>query len=213
MHPFSRSLAALLLGLVSTGCVAASALLYKTTGDPKIPAEYKLKKVPTLVLMENFENPDLFEVQSERVSRDVVYQLTDQKVCPVVPLSKLADLRAKEGNAFRQMNIPAIGRAVGAKQVVYINLTEFSADPALGSEIMRGKVAALVKVVDADTGQTAWPQDTSAGRQIRFETPDVHDSNGNIDVQEKLYQTLADKIARLFYDASTDQVDGSEPKL
>ena len=213
MRGFMRTIPLLLLGLVATGCVAASALLYKTTGVPKIPAQYALKKVPTLVLVENFENPDLYSVQSERVARDVTYQLSENKVCPTVPPQRVADLISSSGPAYRKMDIPAVARAVGARQVVYVNLVEFSADPPLASEMMRGKVTALVKVVDVATGHTVWPQDTSAGRQIKFETPDVHDANSNADVQEKLYQRLSDKISKLFYEYTTDQVDGSEPEL
>src|SRR5258708_30976032 len=108
MRGFMRTVPLLLVGLVMTGCVAASALLYKTTGVPKIPAQYTLHKVPTLVLVENFENPDLYAVQSERVARDVTYELSENKVCPTVPPQKLADLISTNAPAFRKIDIPTI---------------------------------------------------------------------------------------------------------
>jgi hypothetical protein len=198
------------LGGVMAGCIAAGAIAYKLTPPPAMPAEYKPTKQTTLVLVENYQNPDLFEVESERLERDIGYAFTEQKLFPVVPLQKLLELKASSSEAFSKMDIPSVARSLGAKQVVYVELQQFSVDLPLASETMRGSARAVVKVVDAETGRTLWPRDSSVGHELKYQTT-VTSEGSRAAVQEKLYQHLSDQVAKLFYDSTMDRVNGDEP--
>lgn len=202
----------LMVGGAAGGCVAG-ALAYKFSPPPTVPAEYKPDKQPTLVFVENYQNPDLVAVQADRLSREVSRELSDHKAVPIVAPEKLIDLKNAKAASFHAMNVPAVGQALGARQVIYVDLVQFSVDPQPGSEMMKGKADARVKVVDAQTGRTLWPRDISGGRQIKLETPFVRIAGGDSpdSLQEEMYHTLGDKIAKLFYDWQSDQVDGSEP--
>ena len=202
----------LALGWVAGGCAAGGALLYKLSPPPTVPAEYKPAKEPTLVLAENFQNPDLVQVQADRLAREISQELLDHKVVPVVAPEKLADLRGAKGESFHSMNLPAVGEAVGARQVIYVDLSQFTVDQQPGSNMNKGKATAMVKLVEVPSGHTLWPRDTSAGREVKVETPFVRPGEGSPDsIQEEMFHTMADKIAKLFYDWQSDQVDGSEP--
>jgi hypothetical protein len=210
---FVRTIVLGLLGATVSGCVAGAALAYKLSGTPTDPAQYVMKKQPTVVLVENYHNPTSTALHADRLDRQITVELDRNKVVPVVPAEKLIDLRDSRGDGFTSMNIPAIAKAVGAKQVVYVNLQRFGSDPPGGGPMLRGIAEAAVRVVDADTGKTLWPPDSSAGKSVRLETPYVQLTDGadEASVQEQMYVALGDKIARLFYAAEVDKVDGSEP--
>lgn len=203
----------LIVGCLAGGCSAGGALAYKFSPPPTIPAEYKPAKKPTLVFVENFQNPDLVQVQADRLQREISAELADHKVVPVVAAEKLMDLRSSRPQDFASMNICAVASALGAGQVIYVNLARFSVDPQPGSEMLKGNTEAMVKIVDVTSGRTLWPRETSVGRQVKVETPYLRVENGVTPdaAQEEMFRTLADKIAKLFYDWQSDDVDGSEP--
>lgn len=212
MRQILIALACLSIGGSLAGCTAAGALAYKASGPPKIPAKYKPAQLPTLVLVENYENPDLYEVQSGRIERDISGALAENKVAPLISTAKLMDLKTAQGAAFHKMDIPAIAKSLGARQVIYVNLVQFSVEPPIGSPMMRGTAEALVKVIEVPSGHTVWPPDSSIGHDVKLRTPAIADDTSATGVEEQVYHKLGDKIAALFYDSSSDEVDGSEPQ-
>jgi hypothetical protein len=204
-----------LLACAASGCVALAAVASKVQPPPKMDAEYKPAKKPTLVFVENFENPDLYEVESNRIARDISYEFTENKSFPVVPPQKLIDLRGDRSADFSKMKIPEVARAVGADQVIYVNLRRFTADPPTGSETVQGRAEAVVKFVDAKSGQTLWPRDSFDGRVIAIKTPALSAEGTTRDaVQEQLYQGLSEEISHLFYDwVNEKQGDDGPPSI
>src|SRR2546426_898908 len=81
-----------------------------------------------------------------------------------VPLKSpddLYQLRAADPIKFRKMTIPSVGKAVGAKQVLYVNLTQSRVDLTPGTEMLKGRIGVLVRVVDVTSGVTRWPSGAS----------------------------------------------------
>jgi len=212
MYQMLRVLGGMLVGASVAGCVVAGVVASKLSPPPTTPAAYKPAQQPTLVMVENYQNPDLVEVHAERLNRDISNEFTEHKVAPVVPPQQLMELKASKGEAFARMDIPAVAKSLGARQVIYVDLVKFSVGPPSGSDMVKGEAEALVKVVD-ENGQTLWPRESSAGRQVKVETPYLRTDTGvdEAGVREQIYQKLADHVARLFYDAPSDEVDGSEP--
>ena len=201
-----------LLGGMVSGCVAVAAIASKAAPAPTIPAEYKPEKELTLVLVESYENPDLYEVESERIARDLTDAFAEKKAFPVVPQQKLMELKASKGSEFRQMSVPGIAKALGAKQVIYVDLMKFTADPPIGSETMRGEARATVKLVDADTGHTLWPRDSSVGREVSYKTPALSEEGTSRNaVQQQVYQHMGEQIEHLFHDWVDETQQGNPP--
>jgi hypothetical protein len=205
---------AAVLGALVSGCGGLSAVAYKVVGDPKTPAEYKpAADKATLVLVENFKNPDQYRVESTLLERDIAAKLRENKAAKVVPGEKLEDLRSADGAGYRKMKVNEVGKAVGAKQVIYVNLSKFSTESAIGSTEMAGKAEALVRVIDVESGRVLWPSDNSAGREVKYETKheEAVDFSDHGAVQEQISQSLGERIARLFY-AAAEAENGVGPK-
>lgn len=213
MKTLLNLLCAALIASAMSGCVAIAAIGSKMAPAPTTPAEYKPDKKPTLILVESYQNPDLYEVESERIARDVAYAFTEHKAFPVVPTMKATELRSSDRAAFAKMDQSGVARAVGAKQVIYVNLLRFTADPPIGGETVRGEAEATVKLVDADTGRTLWPRDSSVGRQVTYKTPALSaEGTTRNAVQEQLYQHMSEQIAHLFMDWVDEDQAGNPPE-
>lgn len=203
------------IGILMTslaGCAAVGAIAYVATPPPHDPAEYKLDKTPTVVLAENFQNPSEFEVYAERLERLITDQLTESKAGKLIEAEKVDELKNGDKQSFQKMNIPGVGRALGAGRVIYIDLVQFSINLPIGGQTLAGRAEAHVKVVEVATGKTLWPLDSSTGRMIKAETKYEQDANGNTPagIEDQLSQKLSDQIARLFYDSPTERIDGAD---
>lgn len=208
---FNLVCTALLAGSVS-GCAAVGAIAAKTAPPPTVDAEYKPAKKPTLVFVESFENPDLYEVESERIARDIGYEFTEHKTFPVVSPEKVIELKSARGSAFSKMDVPSIAKAVGADQVIYVNLLKFTAEPPTGSETVQGESEATVKLVDAHTGEILFPRDSSMGRDVSYKTPALSEEGTTRDaVQQQLYKHLSEDVSHLFYDWMDEQQGDNGP--
>lgn len=100
------------------------------------------------------------------------------------------------------MSMAAIGREVGAHQILYVQLHRSDVTPMSGGDSLTGQTAASVKVVDVATGDTLWPSDTAAetGYPVAAATQLGTDRGTNVqDVRQQLYVQLSHQIARLFY--------------
>src|SRR5262249_30739191 len=99
-----------------------------------------------------------------------------------------------------------IGKRVGAKQVLYINITEVALSGAIGAETASGKCSARVKIIDTESGQARWPEDAVQGYPVTVKSPTVNarDESDEAALRQAPQQQLATKIARLFYPTTTD---------
>jgi hypothetical protein len=212
---FRRSQVAALLACAALallgGCNVAGALAYKVTGPPPIPAKYVPAKVPTLVLVENSRNPSNLRLDADRLARAVGEELAAHQVAPITDPEKLTDFRRAQGAHYASLAITAVGRAVGADQVLYVDLIDVSVEPAIGSELLQGRAEARVRFVDVRTGQTLWPSDAAQGQPVGAATSYTSGGAGGGEpiVRDQLIDALADKVAKLFYTWKSDTVDGT----
>ncbi len=209
--------ARLCLGLAlaggSGGCTVAGVLWYNAFGDPPVHAQYELPKVPTLVLVENHRNASETQADADVIARAVSTELKDRGGYEIVSADKLVPLREEDAAKFQAMNTDEIGRAVGAKQVVYVDLVEsdIGADPSGGA--VHSKTTARIKVVDVEKGKTAWPLTDAKGLELTAKRDyDRYDSAGASNMRADTFAQLSSKIAKLFYtwkpDNQQEETDG-----
>src|SRR4051812_22346752 len=118
----------ILFPMLDAGCRSSGALMYKAFGPPPVPAKFVLAKQRTLVVVENYRNPALSEFDADRIARDVVKDLEKHESAPMVDVDQLARLRETNADGFRAMTIPALGRALEASQVIYVDLIQSSVE-------------------------------------------------------------------------------------
>jgi hypothetical protein len=195
-------LASVTLLAVTGGCIPLGVLMDKA--DPTTPAMYVPVKENLVVLVEDYQNPALVEIIAEHMNRQIGEELIAHTVAPVVNPDKLSVLRSERAEEYKKMKITVIGSEVGARQILYVDITQFSMEGASGSEAVKAHAEARVKIVDCITGQTRWPRDgTSAGYLVIVDLPfgaDLHNVNTS-SVRNALGAELSTRIAKLFYEA------------
>lgn len=208
----------LLLLLVPAGCnvVSAGAIVgEKIFGPAAIDPVYTLGPEPVLVLVENYRNPVGALSDSEEVTRFIVEHLRDNlkvdkddppKITLIDP-DRLIEFQNARPSEYGKMKIPQIGKALGAKQVLYVDLMVSGVDLTPGSELLRGRFNAVVKVVDVATGQTRWPNDIIDGYPVSWESKPQRpgDEVYPAAVRERALRVGANRVARLFYKWKPDE--------
>jgi hypothetical protein len=189
-----------LLPLFLAGCNMLGAAAYKIAGEPDVPAEFELPKKPTVVMVENFANADLAAADAEFIAQRVQERLMAKDVVPVVRAEKIIELRGKGMSAFKKMTVKDVAKAVEAEQVLYVSFEAGGIGAIGGGSTLQGRTAVKVKVIDAVTGNTLWPQNITDGRSVAFETsPTDGTSTSPKDLRYKLYDGLAARVVRLFH--------------
>jgi len=195
-----------------SGCAAGGFVANKLTPPPRTDAEYTLPKKPTLVLVENYNDPSgSLRADAETLSRYIYDDLLKQtekkgdKQVPVFDLvdwKKIHDLHTADPAAFQKMTIHEVGKALGAGQVIYVQLLYSDLLGSIGGDMLRGRAGVRARVVDCETGQTLWPSGTSQGEPLGFETELLRAKDGvtGMEVRDDTLQGLGKKIARLFHE-------------
>jgi hypothetical protein len=207
-----------LLLLAPAGCnvVGAGAIIgEKVFGPAAIDPVYTLGPDPVLVLVENYRNPVGALSDSEEVTQFVVEHLRENlkvdKDKParinIVDPGKLLEYQNAHPSEYAKMKIPEVGRALGAKQVLYVDLVVSGVDITPGSELLRGRFNAVVKVVDVATGQSRWPNDIIDGFPVSWESKPQRPTDNVYPaaVRERALRVGANHVARLFYKWKPDE--------
>jgi hypothetical protein len=187
------------------GCNIIGPAHYLVAGGPKVDAEYKLADVPTLVYIDdrsNAVNPtSLRKVIADRVSAD----LMEQKILKVTISSQDAmTLAAQRERNSQILSIEEIGAAVGARQVIYVEMVQFHGTP--DGFTPRPVATCRVKVIDLDAKKRVYPPEDAdlPFRELQVFTrevdPELYATRSGL---LKVFEALADQtgaaIAKLFY--------------
>ncbi len=201
----------LVLSLLTTGCNVVGVVASRIGPEPTIPAQFAPAKSRTVVLVENFHNPASLRLEADAIARHLSEELTLHDVAPMVDQADVDALRQKNTAAYRQMPLDAIGRAVGAKQIIYVDLERFDISHALASEMLGGQADARVRLVD-DAGAVLWPLDSAGGYpvSVKIQPQPVAAGAGDFAVRRQLHAALAGKVAKLFHAWKGEGSDGAE---
>ncbi len=146
-----------LAGLVALmgGCAIAGFLADKVV-PPRVDAIYKLPDRPTAILVDDRTNclgdpamPGIIAVQAGSDLQQV------KALTTVIDPARIVDLAARLGPKFRDMPVDQVGKAVGAQQVLYINVAQTSIEGTPG--ILRPTAQVYVKLVKVSDGSEIFP--------------------------------------------------------
>jgi hypothetical protein len=203
-----------ILFTIAAGCAAAGVVAYKVAGPPAVPAKYEPAKDSTMVIVvENFKYPTATRNDSDQIARYLYENMREHNAVPLKSPDDLYELRSADPIEYSKMTIEHIGAAVGAGQVLYVNLTQGKVDLTPGTNILQGHMSALVRVVDVHSGATLWPSGGSDGYPVNVETPYVEAKQGinESNIREQMYHHMAQEIGRLFYTYKPENLE--EPEL
>jgi hypothetical protein len=188
-----------LLLLCAGGCQYVGAILDKFD-DPKTPAEYTPTREDMLILVEDSHNPDLIGTLGDRVMNNVAEDLTTHKINQLIDPKKVLEFRSENREQYQKMSLLAVAHVFKARQVLYADVVSFSVDAPIGSETAKGTLTARIKIVDAQTGDTRWPQDAGA-RIVTVESPTLPlKADGSLEpLNDYIVDRLSQKISELFY--------------
>jgi hypothetical protein len=198
---------ALAAGAVWTlaGCQAVGVVADRANG-PTVSAKYVPNKNDTmLVLVESYGLSLDSGIETQHMTLVLRKMLDDARIASLVDQQALERLQDNQ-RQYTPMTIAEIGRRLGARQVLYVNIWRAEIVKPAGSGQMRGHMDAIVKIVDSATGDTRWPSDApSEAVQITTDwTPESADKTED-DLRAQMADQMADDIGKLFHDYHPDQ--------
>jgi len=188
------------------GCGAAGVIASRTTGST-VNAKYVPNKTDTmLVLVESYGLSLDSGIETQHMTLVLRKTLTDSKIATLVDQQALERLKDAGPQQYTPMTIADIGRRVGARQVLYVNIWRSEIVKPPGSGQMCGHMNAIVKIVDSSTGDTRWPADApSDDVQITTNwTPQNADTTED-SLRAKMADEMAEDIGKLFHDYHPEQ--------
>ena len=213
MTPFAKrylcvalGLAAAGLGLSAGGCTAAG-FVANAVVPPITKAQYVPPKTQRmLVLVENRENPGMSVAEADCITSYILDDLAAYEVCPLLDAKKLHALRDAQGEKINKLSISQIGKALGARQVLYVDIQRINVGSVQGVP-QHGRMDATVRIVDVERSATVWPT-TGDSAPISVETPLTQDIDGRLAaaIREALLRSAALSVSRLYHDTNRDQI-------
>ncbi len=215
--------AVVLLGLVVIGCLGGCEIWgFMASGfDTKtVSPRYDLADRPTLVLVDDPGGRlQLAEAPAVIASR-IGFDLQQAGVVShVVSQQAAVDLAGQLGDQFARTPVDAVGRALGAAQVIYVYVD----DAALIREpgVLRPRAQVRVKVIDAQASRRLFPSgdDSAAGLDRGYLVAAELPARTQLDERRvQLPATLRDladrtgiEVARLFYKHRKEQIPYDRP--
>jgi hypothetical protein len=193
------------LACASGGCNVLGYAAQAVAGDEKVNAVYALPQRSTVVVAEKYSNPSVAAFDEEPLARFVTEELREHKaVTPLIESEQVYALRQKTPHdQWQSMTIDGVGRAVGAEQVLYVNIMTCQVQVAPGSEMLRGQAEVRVRLVDAGTGRTIWPEDAASGWPVSVQTPMARQGESatanEASVRMNVLRLAGERVGRLFY--------------
>jgi len=209
-----RFTACAVVAAVMVSCNILSPAAFLAMGQTKTPAMYELENRPTVVFVD--DRNSAIPINATRIRRSIADLLTDelmarklvtQTISPRDAMA-LARRRDREGNL---MSMEAIGEAVGAEQLIYIEMLSFrgSSDnvtprPAAVCRVKVIDIVARTRVFPPVGGDSDWQQVAALGQPMSLEL--YRNSEGRRQIERSLSAAIADQVCKLFYKHVPDEL-------
>jgi hypothetical protein len=187
---------------------------YLAMGQAKAPAKYVLEDTPTVVFVDDRNNA--IPINSSRVRRAVADDVTKQLMSRDLVTMTISprDAMALSRNQDREgklMSMGALGEAIGAEQLIYIEMLSYRGSP--DNVTPRPSAACRLKVIDVvnKTRVLPGPDAEKAWQEIIVQGPPVspelyRSSAGRREIEQLLAAAIADKVTKLFYKHIPDEL-------
>ena len=194
-------------GAAMFSCNILAPAAYIIGGQDKVDAQYALADRPTVVFVDDPNNllPDraLRRIIGDKVAQELMVRKL------VTTTISSADALAVAGRESygQKMAIDAIGRTVGAEQVVFIDMVSFSLSP--DNVTPRPQGACYLKVIDVANRERLFPtaDDGFSGTdsypiQVAMRAVSIEryrTTSSRRQIREELANEIADQVTKVFY--------------
>lgn len=211
MKNYFRSTILLAIAIASTSLLSSCNILgpaaFIIDGLPKRDAQYALMDRPTVVFVDDPRNALSDRNLRRYIGDKVATELMLNKIVTVTISSADALGVARGDRHGKRMPIEAIGRAVGAEQVLYIEMMSFTLSPDNVTPQPMGYCQ--IKVIDAVNRTRLFPitdesSQAAAAYPVQVALPKLspelyRSASGRRKINEQLANHMADRIAKVFY--------------
>jgi hypothetical protein len=186
--------------LMLQGCILAG-FAASVAGPPPVPAEYVPEKLPMLVIVRDPPDPMGLSVQADALAAEIEREIVMHDIAPLIPASRAKEFQSTNLAAFAAMTPAQIGHAVGAKQVLLVQITNSSLAVESDDQAIKGQIAARAVLLNSAGGMPLWPEDGSGGATMTYATPTLRigPTVSAVSVRRNVHQGLAVKIVRPFH--------------
>jgi hypothetical protein len=211
--PRTRWIAALAPGLLAGACglIASCNIVtpaaYLALGQGNVSAAYAPVDRPTVVFVDDRRNvipmnaTRIRRAIADKVGTDLMENEVLTKVIAAQDAMSVVRNRDREGQL---MSIDTIGAAVGAEQIIYIEMLSFKGSPDGYSP--RPTAACQLKMVDVPNRTRLFPPETAEAPWFPVEvvsgpiSPELYQSTtGRRQIESLLAAQLGDQVAKVFY--------------
>ncbi len=201
-----------------SGCNIAGGVAYLVDGPPRLSAEYFMSDRPTVVYVDDRANTiSTSNARSIRlaIADTVSRELMVKRVVTVTisPRDAMAAALARDRHGDL-MAIDAIGKEVGAEQIVYIEMLGFSDRP--DGVTPQPTAMCRVRVLDVTEQMRLFPDPESqeVGRSLQVNIPQIDDAllrsqSSRLKIHLALAEETGDRIAKLFYEHEAKELGGN----
>lgn len=204
-HSALAGLIMLVAAVFLPGCNIVGPAAYILEGPPSVEPVCQLADVPTVVFIDdrnNVVNPvSLRRVIADKASQDLMIQ---KILTSTISGQDAMTITTQREHNNQIMSMEDIGKAVGAKQMIYVQMMQFQ--DVLPDFTPRPSAACWVRVLDIENHRRVFPaaDSSQASYLVRVTTrevdPEVYRSRaGREQVFAGLAVTMGEEIGKLFY--------------
>ncbi len=189
------------------GCNIVGPAAYIIEGPPTVDAVHELADVPTIVFIDDRHNVvspiSLRKVIADRVSQDLMVQkvLSENNALSSQDATAVAMQRERNSSI---LSIEEIGKSVGAKQVIYVEMLQFQGTP--DGFTPRPMAMSRVKVINIEHRKRVFPPEDALqpSREVQAMTREIDPGlyatrSGLLKIYEALAIEAGSEVGRLFY--------------
>lgn len=209
----SRLLVLWVAFLALSGCNYAGPALYLLHGPPRTAAAFEPPDVPTVVFIDDRANLIPRTSLRAELGDMVSSKLMQEKVFTKTISSRDAMNYARANESKKDlMAIESVGAAVGAEQVIYVEMTSFTLADINGNPIP--SASCQVRVIDVVNKVRVFPPGDAKAHPtsvtLKPVNPDAYRGSAAIRaLEDQIAADLSVAIAKLFYEHETRETGGN----
>jgi hypothetical protein len=215
-----RRVAAIALGAsacvccLTASCNIVAPAAYIAIGQGKVPAAYEPQDRPTVVFVDDRQN--VIPLNASRIRREIADKVsTDllerEVLTDVIDARDAMSVVRNRDREGQLMSIDTIGAAVGAQQIIYIEMLSFRGSPDGYSP--KPSAACRLKMIDVPNRTRLFPPPTAEQPWFSVEvtspaiSPELYQSTGGRrQIESILAALLGDQVGKLFYKHVPDEL-------